>query len=155
MNRFRPFNFTRSTRELAYDLGRRARLAFDQARSLPATLDLDGKLGAFPAVARGLAGSARSRVADAAVKLTELAAVVREEWADARSAGADDLTDTDALTSTATPLTTLPGVGPATAAKLAAAGVESVEQLRAADPDVLASRVKGLSAERIRRLQAA
>ncbi|WP_254838811.1 DNA topoisomerase I [Natronomonas marina] len=48
----------------------------------------------------------------------------------------------------------LDGVGEKTADKLAAAGVESLEDLRGADADAVASEVQGVSADRIREWQA-
>ena len=48
----------------------------------------------------------------------------------------------------------LDGVGEKTADKLAAAGVESLEDLRHADADAVASEVQGISADRIREWQA-
>jgi DNA topoisomerase-1 len=53
-----------------------------------------------------------------------------------------------------TDLTDLDGVGPKTAEKLAAAGVESPAALRAADPETLAAEVQGVSADRVRGWQA-
>jgi DNA topoisomerase-1 len=53
-----------------------------------------------------------------------------------------------------TDLTDLDGVGPKTAEKLAAAGVESPAGLRAADPETLAAEVQGVSADRVRGWQA-
>ncbi|MEF8877258.1 MAG: DNA topoisomerase I [Haloarculaceae archaeon] len=53
-----------------------------------------------------------------------------------------------------TDLTDLDGVGPKTAEKLAAAGVESPAALRAADPETLAAEVQGVSADRVRDWQA-
>ena len=49
----------------------------------------------------------------------------------------------------------LDGVGEKTAEKLAAAGVESLEDLRGADAESVASEVQGVSADRIREWQAA
>ncbi len=49
----------------------------------------------------------------------------------------------------------LDGVGEKTADKLAAAGVESLEDLRSADADAVAGEVQGVSADRIREWQAA
>jgi DNA topoisomerase-1 len=54
----------------------------------------------------------------------------------------------------ATEVEDLDGVGEKTADKLAAAGVESLEDLRGADADAVASEVQGVSADRIREWQA-
>ena len=51
-------------------------------------------------------------------------------------------------------LTALSGIGEKTAAKLRAAGVESVEDLTDADADEVAAEVDGVSADRIRDWQA-
>ena len=48
----------------------------------------------------------------------------------------------------------LDGVGEKTADKLAAAGIESIEDLRGADAESVASEVRGVSADRIREWQA-
>jgi DNA topoisomerase-1 len=53
-----------------------------------------------------------------------------------------------------TDLADLDGVGPKTAEKLAAAGVDSLAALRAADPETLAAEVQGVSADRVRGWQA-
>ncbi|MDX1746759.1 MAG: topoisomerase DNA-binding C4 zinc finger domain-containing protein, partial [Halobacteriales archaeon] len=51
-------------------------------------------------------------------------------------------------------LTAISGIGKKTAAKLRAAGVESLEDLGAADPEAVADSVDGVSADRIREWQA-
>ena len=53
-----------------------------------------------------------------------------------------------------TDLTDLDGVGTKTAEKLAAAGVRTLADLRAADPETLAAEVQGVSADRVRGWQA-
>jgi DNA topoisomerase-1 len=52
-----------------------------------------------------------------------------------------------------TDLTDLDGVGPKTAEKLEAAGVGTLAELRAADPETLAAEVQGVSADRVRSWQ--
>jgi len=47
-------------------------------------------------------------------------------------------------------LVDLSGIGGATAEKLDAAGVDSLEALREADPDVIATEVQGVSASQVR-----
>jgi hypothetical protein len=53
-----------------------------------------------------------------------------------------------------TDLTDLDGVGAKTAEKLEAAGVGTLAELRAADPETLAAEVQGVSADRVRDWQA-
>jgi len=51
-------------------------------------------------------------------------------------------------------LESLEGIGAKTAEKLAAAGIESLDDLTGADPDSIAADVEGISADRVRSWQA-